>query len=75
MRFGEHLGILPLQAGQLLLVDDGVEVDGFTADVTRTFPIGGGFSPSQRRLYEAVLQTQMAAVEAATARSKELGDS
>jgi Xaa-Pro aminopeptidase len=54
----------PLQAGQLLLVDAGGEVDGFTADVTRTFPVGGRFSPAQRRLYEAVLQTQIAAIEA-----------
>jgi Xaa-Pro aminopeptidase len=53
-----------LQGGQLLLVDAGGEVEGFTADVTRTFPIGGRFSPAQRRLYEAVLDTQIAAIEA-----------
>ena len=53
-----------LQSGQLLLVDAGGEVEGFTADVTRTFPIGGHFSPAQRRLYEAVLETQIAAIEA-----------
>ncbi|HSZ80757.1 MAG TPA: aminopeptidase P N-terminal domain-containing protein [Polyangia bacterium] len=54
----------PLAAGQLLLVDAGCEVDGYTADVTRTFPAGGRFSEPQRRLYEAVLQTQVAAIEA-----------
>jgi Xaa-Pro aminopeptidase len=54
----------PLRAGQLLLVDAGGEVEGFTADVTRTFPVGGSFSPAQRRLYEAVLDTQIAAIEA-----------
>ena len=53
-----------LQGGQLLLVDAGGEVEGFTADVTRTFPIGGRFSPAQRLLYEAVLDTQIAAIEA-----------
>ncbi len=53
-----------LQGGQLLLVDAGGEVEGFTADVTRTFPIGGRFSPAQRLLYEAVLETQIAAIEA-----------
>ena len=37
-----------LQGGQLLLVDAGGEVDGYTADVTRTFPVGGRFSPAQR---------------------------
>lgn len=55
----------PLQAGQLLLVDAGCEVPGgFTADVTRTFPIGRPFSPPQRRLYEAVLDVQRAAIDA-----------
>jgi Xaa-Pro aminopeptidase len=54
----------PLAAGQLLLVDAGCEVDGYTADVTRTFPVGGRFSDPQRRLYEAVLDAQLAAIEA-----------
>ena len=35
-----------------------------TADVTRTFPIGRRFSPSQRRIYEAVLDVQQAAIDA-----------
>ena len=50
--------------GQLLLIDAGCEIDGYTADVTRTSPIGARFSPAQRRLYEAVLETQIAAIEA-----------
>jgi Xaa-Pro aminopeptidase len=54
----------PLAAGQLLLVDAGCEVDGYTADVTRTFPVGGRFGAAQRRLYEVVLETQVAAIEA-----------
>ncbi len=54
----------PLVRGQLLLVDAGCEVDGYTADVTRTSPIGAPFSPPQRRLYEAVLETQLAAIDA-----------
>jgi Xaa-Pro aminopeptidase len=54
----------PLAAGELLLVDAGCEVDGYTADVTRTFPVGGRFSDAQRRLYEVVLETQLAAIEA-----------
>ena len=53
-----------LEEGQLLLIDAGCEVDGFTADVTRTFPIGRRFSPPQRRIYEAVLDVQQAAIEA-----------
>jgi Xaa-Pro aminopeptidase len=53
-----------LAAGQLLLVDAGCEVDGYTADVTRTFPVGGRFSEPQRRLYETVLEAQLGAIEA-----------
>jgi Xaa-Pro aminopeptidase len=52
-----------LARGDLLLIDAGCEVDGYTADVTRTFPIGTGFSEPQRRFYEAVLETQQAAIE------------
>jgi Xaa-Pro aminopeptidase len=53
----------PLERGQLLLIDAGCEVDGYTADVTRTFPVGARFSEPQRRFYEAVLETQQAAIE------------
>ena len=54
----------PLKQGELLLIDAGCELDGFTADVTRTFPIGARFSPAQRRLYELVLSTEKACIEA-----------
>src|SRR6185503_3982434 len=54
----------PLRRGQLLLVDAGCEIDGYTADVTRTFPIGAPFAAAQRRLYEAVLEVQQAAIAA-----------
>ncbi|HEX2660161.1 MAG TPA: aminopeptidase P N-terminal domain-containing protein [Polyangia bacterium] len=54
----------PLEEGKLLLVDAGCEVDGFTADVTRTFPVGRRFSPEQRRVYQAVLDVQEAAIAA-----------
>ncbi|MEE1649286.1 aminopeptidase P family protein [Brachybacterium sp. J144] len=41
----------------LVLVDAGVEVDSlYTADVTRTLPVSGTFSPAQRKVYEAVLE-------------------
>ncbi len=54
----------PLHEGELLLVDAGCEVDGFTADVTRTYPIGARFSPAQRRCYELVLAVEKACVAA-----------
>jgi Xaa-Pro aminopeptidase len=53
-----------LERGQLLLIDAGCEIEGYTADVTRTSPVAAPFSPAQRRFYEAVLDTQIAAIEA-----------
>lgn len=54
-----------LQPGELLLVDFGVETpEGWASDVTRTWPVSGRFSPSQRALYEVVLATQHAAINA-----------
>ena len=47
-----------LGEGELVVVDAGCEVDFYTADVTRTFPTSGTFSPAQRRAYELVLATQ-----------------
>ncbi len=52
--------------GDLLLVDAGVEVDSlYTADITRTFPTNGRFTDLQKRLYQAVLDSQQAGFEAA----------
>lgn len=43
--------------GDLILVDAGVEIDSlYTADITRTLPINGKFSPIQKQIYEAVLE-------------------
>ncbi|MVA76174.1 M24 family metallopeptidase [Auraticoccus sp. F435] len=52
-----------LREGDLLLLDAGVELDTlYTADVTRTLPVSGRFSEAQRRVYEAVLEAQEAAM-------------
>ncbi|MBK5286602.1 MAG: aminopeptidase P family protein, partial [Bacteroidia bacterium] len=48
----------PLSANDLILLDMGAEYHGYTADVTRTFPVGGKFSPEQKNIYELVLQSQ-----------------
>ena len=46
----------PVKPGDLLLVDAGIELDSlYTADITRTIPVSGSFSPLQRQIYEAVL--------------------
>ncbi len=49
---------------ELLLLDAGVEADTlYTADVTRTLPISGTFTPEQRAIYELVLAAQRAALD------------
>lgn len=52
-----------LKAGELLLIDAGAEYAGYAADITRTFPVNGKFSPDQKALYNWVLQAQLAAIE------------
>lgn len=48
----------PLVDGDLLLIDAGAEYRHLTADITRTFPVGGSFSGPQRAVYEVVLEAQ-----------------
>ncbi|MFG3282545.1 aminopeptidase P family protein [Streptomyces sp. NPDC048111] len=55
----------PLDARDLLLLDAGVETDTlYTADITRTLPLSGRFSPVQRQVYELVLAAQDAGIAA-----------
>jgi Xaa-Pro aminopeptidase len=54
----------PLRDGDLLLIDAGCELDGYASDITRTFPVNGKFSGPQKDLYELVLASQTAAIEA-----------
>jgi len=50
-----------VNSGELVLVDAGVEMDSFyTADITRTLPVNGKFSPAQRALYMLVYEAQLA---------------
>ena len=51
--------------GDLVLVDAGCEYDHYTADITRTWPANGKFSPAQRDVYELVLAAQVSAIELA----------
>jgi Xaa-Pro aminopeptidase len=48
--------------GDLVLVDAGCEYDHYTADITRTWPASGVFSPRQRDVYAAVLAVQKSAI-------------
>lgn len=54
-----------LKDGDLLLIDAGCEMSGYAADITRTFPVNGRFSPVQKDVYEIVLTAQAAAITAA----------
>lgn len=51
--------------GDLVLMDAGAEYGYYTADITRTWPISGKFSPAQKAIYNAVLNAQNACIQAA----------
>jgi Xaa-Pro aminopeptidase len=53
----------PMFEGDLVLIDAGCELDYYAADITRTFPVGGKYSPEQAILYQIVLDAQLAAIE------------
>ncbi|MBL8843458.1 MAG: aminopeptidase P N-terminal domain-containing protein [Planctomycetes bacterium] len=52
-----------LKAGELMLLDAGAEVACYAADVTRTWPISGRYSPPQRRVVEIVLEAQRRSID------------
>jgi Xaa-Pro aminopeptidase len=47
-----------LQAGDVVVIDAAAEYGRYAADVTRTYPVGGRFSPEQAKVYRAVYQAQ-----------------
>lgn len=48
--------------GDMVLIDAGAEYRGYAADITRTFPVNGRFTPEQRALHDLVCQAQAAAI-------------
>ncbi len=50
-----------LKADDLVLIDAGCELQGYAADITRTFPRNGKFSAEQAAIYQLVLDAQLAA--------------
>lgn len=54
-----------MDAGDLLLMDVGAECGMYAADITRTVPVSGRYTPRQRELYNAVLAAADAAIAAA----------
>lgn len=54
-----------LNDGELLLIDAGGELEGYAADISRTFPINGKYSEEQRQAYNWVLKANIAGIKAA----------
>lgn len=50
-----------LRAGEVVVIDAGAEYSGYAADVTRTLPVSGTFTPDQRAVYQIVRDAQAAA--------------
>jgi Xaa-Pro aminopeptidase len=53
-----------MEAGDLLLVDAAGNYQGYTGDITRSYPINGKFSKEQREIYQIVLAAQEAGIKA-----------
>jgi Xaa-Pro aminopeptidase len=53
-----------IKKNDLVLIDAGAEYQNYAADITRTFPASGRFSPEQRAIYEIVLASQLAGIKA-----------
>lgn len=51
----------PVRPTDVVVIDAGAEYRGYAADVTRSFPVSGRFTPAQRTLYQLVLDAQLAA--------------
>jgi Xaa-Pro aminopeptidase len=60
--------------GDLVVVDAAAEWGQYTADVTRTWPVNGKFTPRQKAIYDLVLATQQAAFDSIRVGVSTLGD-
>lgn len=54
-----------VEDGELILIDAAAEIDGYSSDITRTFPANGKFSGPQRAIYDVVLAAEKKGVELA----------
>jgi Xaa-Pro aminopeptidase len=55
------------EPGDVVVIDVGAEYHGYTADVTRTIPLAGRYTPEQRAIYEIVYAAQEAGIQASRA--------
>ena len=63
-----------MQDGDLLLVDAACEYSMYAADITRTVPVNGHYTPRQREIYLVVLGAQQAAIDAFVAGKSTIND-
>ncbi len=63
-----------MQDGDILLVDAACEYSMYAADITRTVPVNGHFTPRQREIYNIVLGAQQAAIDAFVAGKSTIDD-
>ncbi len=59
-----HANSGPTTSGDLLVIDSGAVFQGYTADITRAFPVSGKFTREQAKLYDVVLESQLASIAA-----------
>ncbi len=52
------------RAGELMVIDAGARYGGYAADITRTLPVSGTFTKEQAKVYDVVLEAQLAAIAA-----------
>ena len=53
-----------IEDGDIVVLDVGAQYSGYSADITRTLPANGKFTPRQREIYDIVLGAQNAAISA-----------
>ena len=59
-----------LKDGDLVLIDAGCELQNYSADITRTFPINGKFTAEQKMIYDIVLEAQVAGIAACSTNNR-----
>lgn len=59
-----HANDRDLKDGDILNVDAGASVGGYAADITRSYPVSGKFTKEQRKIYDIVLEAELAAIKA-----------
>ena len=58
-----HANNQPLKKGDLVVIDSGADYRGYAADVTRTYPVGGKFTPRAKEIYSIVLKALEASIK------------